>query len=109
MTVDAVDRRAVTEIPDELTHRFLDAIQGHRGALNVRRPGHAGLAVTVSIHATELEEPTMENAAARGEALVREHLTTIGEEWVVVSVEVSDDAEHGSVAVLCMAETEKSR
>jgi hypothetical protein len=102
VTIDAAFPTAVTEIDDESIHRFLDSIAQYRGALNVGRFGYRGLAVTVSLDATELEQPTFRSAAARGEAIVREHLPAFGPraEWVITSIEVSVNDEHRTLHLL---------
>ncbi len=102
VTIDTASPTELTAIDDELIHRLLDSIEPYRGALNVARLGHCGLAITLSIDATELEESTFRQAAARGETVVREHLPTLGlgDDWVIDAIEVSAEDEHHTLHLL---------
>ena len=102
VTIDTSYPADVTVVEDEAMHRFLDSIGPYRGALNVARPGRRGLAVTVSVDATELDESTFRQAAARGEVIVRERLPMLGlgDDWAVHSIEVSADDEHETLHLL---------
>lgn len=97
VTIDLAYPSGVIGVADDSLHRFLDAIEPYRGALNVGRLGHRGMAVTVSIDPSELAESTLRDAATLGEQVVREHLALIavGDDCRVQSIEVTTDTELG--------------
>lgn len=108
VTIDAAYPAGVVELVDDSIHRFLDSIEQYRGALNVGRLGHRGLVVTLSIGASELDEPTREGATARARAIVRECLDVIGVrgDWELEVTEACHDDEPESLHAFSAAVTE---
>jgi hypothetical protein len=106
VTVDAAFPTGVFELGDESIHRFLDSIERYRGALTLAHSRPRGLAVTLSIDAAELEKRTSRHAAARAEAIVREHLPAIGagDHWLLNAIEVSANDELATVHVFACNE-----
>jgi hypothetical protein len=102
VTIDTTYPRGASEIAEESIHRLLDSVEPYRGALNLGRHGQRGLAITVSVEDVELEESTFRSAAARGEAIVSEHLRTLGLDDVLVvhSIEVTGNDAHHSLHLL---------